>query len=685
MFQANEGQDYSEIAKMLLPLLDALHWKGDENKLKQSMGGLEYEMTIDGLIDTMANLNFKHSRIRKVKGRSVDTRMLPLLLVSTDMCYLIIKMDDLHALVFNGQKEVFENVSVDLLYGDIYTFKYIGDLKDSLIHQQENWFTKLMLRFKKSYIRLTVLTFFISLLDLLIPMFVILIYDQIGSSADKRTLYLLLVGVVLYFAATISLDYLRMKITNYISARMGNIISHQTFRRLMYLPPSYTETASISSQINRIKDFENLKRFTNSGIFMNILELIFSVIYIIAIFVIGGWLGFIPIMTFLVVVILGILMRPFHKIKAEKTAQTRAEYNRTLMEILKNTQEIKSSGMKKHWQSRITEVSAENIYENYNLSSYVSSSNNLIYFVTNASVILVIYGGVLRIFDGLMSMGALIGIVLLYWRILSSIRGVTSLLVQVTGLKKSILQINRFMKLPQDTSLRANMILSKDIKGKVKFQDVSIRYSKTSKAALINTNFTVEPGTIMGISGHDGAGKTTILKLIMGMYLPQGGRIIIDNLNLKQLEPLTLRQSIAYSSEKDVIFTGSVRANFRHHNPLIEDKTIIELMNKTGLDKYMISFDYNLDTVFTEYMLDDLSPSFKKLFCLTRLLSRNVNLFLIDEPENHLDKIELDRIIAVLEYMAIEQKTIIVTSKSEDVLIRCHSVYELNQGRGKLR
>ena len=685
MFQANESYEYSKIAKMLLPLLDALHWKGDEKKLKQSMGGLEYEMTIDGLIDTMANLNFKHSSIKKVKGKSIDTRMLPLLLVSPKICYLIIKMDDLHALVFNGQKEIFENVPIDLLYGDIYTFKYIGDLKDSLIHQQENWFTKLMFRFKKSFIRLTVLTLFISLLDLLIPMFVILIYDQIGSSADIETLYLLLVGVFLYFTATITLDYLRMMITNYVSARMGNIISHQTFRRLMYLPPSYTETASISSQINRIKDFENLKRFTNSGIFMNILELFFSIIYIIAIFVIGGWLGFIPIVTFVVVVILGILMRPFHKIKAEKTAQTRAEHNRTLMEILKNTQEIKASGMKKYWQSRIKEISAENIYENYILSSYVSSSNNLIYFVTNASVILVIYGGVLRIFDGLMSMGALIGIVLLYWRILSSVRGVTSLLVQVNGLKKSILQINRFMKLPQDTSLRANMILSKDIKGTVKFQDVSIRYSKTSKAALINTNFTVEPGTIMGISGHDGAGKTTILKLIMGMYLPQGGRIIIDNLNLKQLEPLTLRQSIAYSSEKDVIFTGSVRSNFRHHNPLIKDEAINDLMNKTGLDKYMKSFDYNLDTVFNEFILDDISPSFKKLFCLTRLLSRNVNLFLIDEPENHLDKIELDRIIAVFESMAIEQKTIIVTSKSEDVLVRCHSVYELNQGRGKLR
>lgn len=671
----------STISKLLIPLLDALNWKGNENKLLQSMGNYENKMGVDDLIDVMANLNFGHQKLGNIKVKSIDTEFLPLLVIDKKKAFLIIQMDQVHALTFNPDKGMYENILISKMKGDVYSFKYVGDSNESFMNQESNWFTKLMLRFTKSFKTLTFLTFVMTVLDLLIPMFIILIYDQIGSQGDSHTMLVLLVGVLLYFLSTTMLEYYRSIIVNYVSVRMGNVISQQTFRRLLYLTPGYTETASISSQINRMKDFENLKRFTNSGIFINILELAFSGLYVIAIFFLAGWLAIIPIMTLVIVLILGFIMKPINKVRVEKTSLARADQQRNLLEILKNTQEIKTSSMKDYWLEKFKGINAKGIYKVYDQNNFVSSSNNIVYFITNASVIAIIYGGVLQVFDNQMTMGALIGVILLYWKILASIRGASSLLVQVNGLSKSIQQINRFMKLPQDTSLKANMVLTKDIKGKVLFKDVSIRYNKTSKAALININFIVKPGEILGIRGHDGAGKTTILKLMLGMYVPQGGRIVIDDLNIKQLEPLTLRQSISYAPERDLIFSGSIRSNFRNVNPSITDQAILDLAEKTGLKKYMDGFDYDLDTILNESIIMEISPSFKKLFCLTRLLVRDVNFYLIDEPENHLDKDEIKKIVEVIKELSLHQKTVIVASKVDLILKECNQVIQLNQGR----
>lgn len=677
----NEHEN-SQAAKILIPLLDALHWNGNQNKIMQSMVNQEETMNENELIDTMANLNYKHFHMGHVKIKDIDERNLPLMLISGENFYVILNKNDDSAMVFEGESGTYKNISVKNLHGEVYGFTYASELSDSLIHEQNHWFSKLLARFKGSLKSLIVISLLLALLDLLIPLFVILIYDQIGSYQELKSLLILLAGVFLYFFSSMLLEAYRHRITNYVSVRTGSIISGQTFRKLMYLPPSYMETASVSAQINRVKDFENLKNFVKSGLFINVLDLVFSIVYIVAIFLLAGWIGVIPIITFLLVFVFGMIMRPYNKNNVDSLKNAKAEQNRSLLEILKNTREIKYSGMKDHWLDRHKELEGSSILKNYEQGKFVATTNNVIFFITNVSVLFLIYGGVQQVFEGKLSMGGLIGIILLYWKILASIRSSSSFLVQMNGLTRSIEQINRFMKLPQDTSLKENMLLTKDIKGEIDFQDVSIRYSKTTKAALINVNFHLEPGHILGLTGHDGAGKSTILKTILGMYIPQGGRILIDKSNLKQLEPLSLRQNISYAPERDVLLEGTIRSNFKCINPSIGDEEILKIISKTDLKTYFERFNFNLDTKLTKTMLAEISPSFKKMFCITRLLARDVKLYLIDEPENHLNHEELEKISHLFQSIAKEKgATVILVSKSEMILRGCNQVIKLNQGR----
>lgn len=672
----------SSAAKVLIPLLDALKWQGNNSKIMESLVDSADIMDTDGLMETMANLNFKHYKIGRIKGSEIDKRILPVLIVKGNSHLLILSMDENNCLVYDGKNGIYKQMENKSINGEIYCFQYADDVSDSLIQQQENWFGKLIYRFRKSILSLGLLTLLITLLDLLLPLFVVLIYDRILSIHSVELLLLTLIGIAIYIMSTAFLNHLRDNVLNYISTRMGWIISSQTFTRLVYLSPSYTETASINSQISRIKDFEGLKRFVTSGNFIAIFNLAFSSIYVIAIIFMGGWIGIIPIITLILLILTGFIMRPFHKIKMEKQSETYSQRQQSLIEILKNVDEIKISGSKNNWIERFKKFTSADILSNYKVYDYANLTNNISYFITNASVLVLIYGGVVQVFAGRMTTGGLIGVLMLYWKVIASIRSVFSLLVQISGLKKSVAQINRFMKLPQDSNLKTNMISSKDIKGKVSFIDVSIRYNSNSNPAILNVNFNNYPGQILGITGHDGAGKSTILKLILGMYVPQGGRIIIDNVNIKQLEPLFLRKSISYSPEKDMILSGTLRDNFRSYNPTITDSKIMDLADKTGLSEYFNLFGYGLDTELNEKMINEMSLSFKKLFNLTRMLSRNSKLYLIDQPENHLNRKELEKIIGVIKELAkYQDSSVIISTKDSQILEICDNVVHLNQGR----
>jgi len=669
-------------SRVLPPLLDALNWQGDTNRVIEAQTESDETMTTEGLLETLANLQFKYERSSSFSKKDLNNEILPALVVDKDQHWLILSTENNGLLVFDGCEGIYTTKAMGEISGEIYIFQYAEDITESLVHPQKNWFNKLLYRFKGSIKSVIILSFLITCLDLVIPVLVILIYDQIASQGTVVALVTTYVGVLLYIGSSYGLGFIRARVLNYISTRMGSVISSQTFTRLLYLSPSYTETASINSQINRIKDFENLKRFVTSDVFIDLLELIFSAIYVGAIFYIGGWLGFIPIVTFIVVVIMGLIMRPFHRIKMERHSEFSGKRQQNLLEILKNAEDIKSSGLQDRWVKRNKEIMSKSIMHSYTLSDYVNVSRSMSYFITNASVLLIVYGGVIRILDGYMSMGMLIGIMLIYWKVLSSIRGAFNLSVQVSGLQKSIAQINRFMNLAQDTSLKSSMVATKDIKGHVRFVDVSIKYSKTSNPALVKINFTTTPGEIMGVTGHDGAGKTTILKLILGMYKPQGGRILLDSNNIKQLEPLSLRKSIGYAPEKDIIFSGTIRENFKFFNAQITDERIMELSERTGLSEYMNVLALDLDSVMTDKVIGKTSLSFKKLFNITRALCRDVNLFLIDEPENYLRQDELKKVLNVLvDLSKLDGASVIITTKDENVLKVCDKFLKLNQGR----
>lgn len=678
-FSYSKDTNNNGFYNIIIPLIDSLKWKGSNQRLKESLIRSGEFYSVDNIIETMSNLKFMHYDVGFVKGKKINANFLPLLVEQSDYGIIVLKIDSDKALVYDGSDGTYKKMELNNIKGHGHFFFSSSEI---LVVKEKNWFTKLIYRFKKSLVQISFLTLLMTMLDLAIPGFVVIIYDQVSKAENIKVLIIIGVGILIYISSSLILGYLRAKITDYISARMGYIISLETYTRLLYLSPNYTETASVSSQINRIKDFENLKRFVTSGIFLNTIDLVFSIIYLVVIFILGGWLVFIPIITFIFVMILGVGLRPFHKLKSDLVSESGSQKQQLTIEVLKNAETIRMSNAKDHWLKKFKTLNAEHIYNKYQLIDYVNLTNSISYFLCNASVLVFIYGGVIRVFNNSMTMGALIGVLMLYWKVLSSIRGSFSLFVQVNGLVKSITQINRFMNLPQDSQVEEGKRPAKPMKGNIIFKDVSMRYSQGSNPALVNINFQINQSEICGIYGHDGSGKTTILKLILGMYKPQMGRILIDGVNIRQLEPLSVRQSISYSPESRSMISGTLRDNFIFYNPTITDDQIEDIMIKTGLKDYMNDWGLTLDSVLSDKTIQELPLTLMKLFSISRMLCRDVKLYLIDEPENYLSLLEIEKVMRVVQEKSFDSNaTFIIATKSEEVLSYCNKIIQIDVGR----
>ncbi len=155
-----------------------------------------------------------------------------------------------------------------------------------------------------------------------------------------------------------------------------------------------------------------------------------------------------------------------------------------------------------------------------------------------------------------MTMGALVACMILVWRVLAPLRSGFVVMLQVERINKSVLQVDRLMNLDIEQHTESLLTLNRELRGDVEFSQVSIRYMSDAHPALLGVSFSVSHGEVLAIAGHDGAGKSTILKLIMGLYRPQAGRIALDNTSLRQMDPLSLRRSIGYAPQTPQFFMG---------------------------------------------------------------------------------------------------------------------------------
>ncbi len=236
-----------------------------------------------------------------------------------------------------------------------------------------------------------------------------------------------------------------------------------------------------------------------------------------------------------------------------------------------------------------------------------------------------------------MSIGALIAVMALVWRVLSPIQSLFLSYTKLGQILQTIGQINQLMKLPVERDTSKSALLMPEIKGRIAFDRVSFRYGPDQDPALLGVSFDIAPGELVAITGTTGAGKSTVLKLITGMYRPQGGTLSLDDTDIRQINPMDLRRSIAYVPQQPKLFFGSIAQNIQLANMLASDDEIRVAAKKAGVLDAILAMPDGFNTRVGDNTVNQLPPGILQGLCMARAHVRGAPIILLDEPGASLD------------------------------------------------
>ena len=252
-----------------------------------------------------------------------------------------------------------------------------------------------------------------------------------------------------------------------------------------------------------------------------------------------------------------------------------------------------------------------------------------------AGLVVIIWGAV-RVTDNLMSVGALIAVVLLLWRALSPIQSAFMILGRFDQVMDSLGQINRLMAMP--TERRQVTGNPHEFDGLIRVQNAGFRYPNDANPALQGIMMEAKPGEIVAVIGQNGSGKTTLLKLLLGFYYPQAGSITVDGVDIRQFDPIVLRQSIAYVPQQTQFFHGTLAQNLQLCAPEATQEQMIRAVKMAGLLPQIMTLPEGFETRIDEQLMNVYSSGFLQKLNLARAYVRKSNILIMDEPGNTLDQ-----------------------------------------------
>src|SRR3989338_3671462 len=493
-----EERDTMPLHQCLNALLKALKWHGDKRQLAESLPHFSSISTAEIFCDVMRNLRYRHE-ILKTEINSLDTRFTPCLFISTNgKPFIILEQVKEGLMVYDGSDKINRILNKNLA-GTIYHFKSLKDIK--LQKESEiSFFRKLFYSNKKLFYHSFLISFFLNLLAIATPLFIMAVYNRVIGSDSLGTLRSLLIGISIALLGALWLYKIRTYMLSLLGTRIDHNVGNAIFERLLYLSPSFTETATVGAQVARIKDFQNVREFLSGSIVTVLFDLPFIVIFITIIAAIGGNLVYVPLIMIGVFIILFLLMHGRAKRQTKRTTQNNAIQQEFLLETLNNMQTIKQMSIEKIWQQRYREISATSSIANFRITITNAINNAISDALMIGSGMAILAAGVIKVFNETLTIGGLIAVMILVWRLLSPIKTLFITLPRLEQIVTSLKQIQNLLRIKAELNPHEHIPTARcEFKGSVRVDRVSFRYPNTMTAALLGISFTVSPGQLVAI------------------------------------------------------------------------------------------------------------------------------------------------------------------------------------------
>ena len=556
-------------------------------------------------------------------------------------------------------------------------FEYDDKNSRTLQLKQKHWFWSTLQLSFPIYRDVLWASLLVNIFVLATPLFTMNVYDRVIPNNAQETLMVFTIGIIFVYILDFFLKITRGYLLELAGKKSDIIMSSIIFEKVLDLKMS-EYPPSVGSFANNMKDFESVRSFFTTATMTALIDLPFAIIFLAVIYYIGGYLVLVPMITMLLILIYALVIRKPLQESIESSHEASAKKNGILIETLQNIETVKAmrmnSKMQWEWEESTGEIAEKNLKSRL-LSSSIPNVTNL--FIQLNTVFVVVFG-VYLIQEFELTMGGLIAVVILTSRTVAPMGQAAGLISNYSDARTSYDTLNDVISKEAERPAGKEFVKRPKFKGKIEFKDVCFNYPGTEVPALTDVSFTIEPGEKVAIIGRIGSGKSTIAKLILKLYEPTSGKIMIDGIDLSQIDPADLRRFVAYVPQDIHLFKGTIKDNIvsSEQHPDVSD--IIYAAQVSGVEEFVQTHPMGFDMPIGERGAG-LSGGQRQSVGIARSMMQDSSIMIMDEPSNAMDQTTESRLLAKLKVELAGETVLIITQKfslldmTERIIVMHHS------------
>jgi len=527
---------------------------------------------------------------------------------------------------------------------------------------RHHWFWGTLAEAWPVYAEVLVAAVMINLFALASPLFIMNVYDRVVPNQAIETLWVLAIGALTVFG----FDFVLRNLRGYFVDSAGKVadlkLASRIFEHVLGIKMA-ARPGSAGAFANNLREFETLRDFFTSATVVTLVDLPFVFFFIAIIWLIGGPVALVPAIAVPLVIGVGVLLQiPLNRI-VRRTFKEAAQKHGVLVESINGLETIKSIGaegrMQRNWE-QFVDATATTAMRARQLSAL---GVNFSAFAQNVVTVGVVIFGVYRIGDGLMTVGALVACTIISGRAMAPLAQVAGILTRYHQARASYDALNQVMALPVERPAGARFLHRPEFRGDVAFKDVRFTYPGQEVRALDGASFHIRPGERVGLVGRIGSGKTTIEKLIVGLYHPDEGAVLLDGTDTRQLDPADLRRNIGCLLQDVFLFHGTIRDNITLGAPYADDAMVLRAARIAGVEDFVARDPQGFDRLVGERG-ENISGGQRQAIGLARALLLDPPVLLLDEPTSAMDNGAEGRFKQRLEQSLGERTLVLVTHRA---------------------
>jgi ATP-binding cassette subfamily C protein LapB len=589
-------------------------------------------------------------------------------------------------IILPAEEALEESVPMEMLSREYTGFAFL--IKKPFVYNEndtltlnvkhKHWFWDTLKLSKNIYRDVIYATVLVNLFVLASPLFTMSVYDRVIPNNATETLWVFAIGVLVVYVLDTFLKFTRAMLLESAGKKSDIIMSSIIFEKVLDLKMA-SHPKSVGSFASNLKDFDSIRSFLTNATLTALVDFPFAVLFLLVIGYIGGWMVVVPIVMMLLILGYALFMRNTLRESIEETHKSSAAKSSILIEALQNIETLKTLGASGQVQWAWEEATGEIAQKSLKSRLISNSISTVTGFLTQLTTVLLVIVGVYMIGEHELTMGGLIAIIIIAGRTVAPMGQAAALISNYSDAKTAYDAIEGIISQPSERPHGKKFITRPELKGEIEFKNVSFTYDESDHSALKNISFTIKPGEKVAIIGRIGSGKSTVSKLLLHLYEPSEGSILLDGIDIKQIDPADLRKNISYVSQDITLFKGSVKDNIAYRSTRASDEQMIRASMISGADEFIRKHPKGYEMAIGERGMG-LSGGQRQSIGIARALLFESPIVIMDEPTNAMDQLSENRLMTNLKSY-LEDKTAILITQKNTVLPLVDRIIVMNEGK----